>query len=296
MVQIKEFRIVMPMSLAEYEVAQMYMVLKMQQENTTSTEGVDVLESRPFEDNVFGKGHYTSKVYSFQSKIPSWLTTFASADSLLLKEEAWNAYPKCKSVIKCPSLSKLLLTVDTIHVADNGKSENVHGLNKDQLSLRQVEVIDIASSVRDYWSYLVGSCNVDLSTFRSARTNRGPLVEGWRDRCNPVMTAYKLVTVDAPYWGFGKRLEQVLLAGERALFLETHGNIFAWIDRWYGLSVEKLRELEEQLYSKSNEGSMILIPLKDKDGFDRKCSLECKDANFQLKSEDQNFALTTTER
>ncbi|XP_021734186.1 phosphatidylinositol transfer protein 1-like [Chenopodium quinoa] len=295
MVQIKEFRIIMPMSLAEYEVAQMYMVLKMQQENTTNTEGVDVLENRPFEDNLIGKGHYTSKVYSFQSKIPSWLTTFAPADSLLLKEEAWNAYPKCKSVIKCSSLSKLLLTIDTIHVADNGKSENVHGLNKDQLALRQVEIIDIASSVRDYWSYLVGSCNVDLSKFKSTRTNRGPLVEGWRDRCNPVMTAYKLVTVDAPYWGFGKRLEQVLMAGERALFLETHSNIFAWIDEWHGMSIEKLRELEEQLYSSSNEGSMIPVPLKTMDALDRKCSLECKDANSQLKPEDQNFALAMSD-
>uniref|UniRef100_A0A803L3R8 Phosphatidylinositol transfer protein N-terminal domain-containing protein n=1 Tax=Chenopodium quinoa TaxID=63459 RepID=A0A803L3R8_CHEQI len=322
----------MPMSLAEYEVAQMYMVLKMQQENTTNTEGVDVLENRPFEDNLIGKGHYTSKVYSFQSKIPSWLTTFAPADSLLLKEEAWNAYPKCKSgyhifrilfsshklviliiytdmnvlsicywtwpgtpVIKCSSLSKLLLTIDTIHVADNGKSENVHGLNKDQLALRQVEIIDIASSVRDYWSYLVGSCNVDLSKFKSTRTNRGPLVEGWRDRCNPVMTAYKLVTVDAPYWGFGKRLEQVLMAGERALFLETHSNIFAWIDEWHGMSIEKLRELEEQLYSSSNEGSMIPVPLKTMDALDRKCSLECKDANSQLKPEDQNFALAMSD-
>lgn len=26
------------------------------------------------------------------------------------------------------------------------------------------------------------------------------------------MTAYKLVTIDAPYWGFGYRLEQALLA------------------------------------------------------------------------------------
>lgn len=26
------------------------------------------------------------------------------------------------------------------------------------------------------------------------------------------MTAYKLVTVDVPYWGFGSRLEQALLA------------------------------------------------------------------------------------
>lgn len=33
-----------------------------------------------------------------------------------------------------------------------------------------------------------------------------------QDRCDPVMTAYKLVTVDAPYWGFGYRMEQALLA------------------------------------------------------------------------------------
>ena len=26
------------------------------------------------------------------------------------------------------------------------------------------------------------------------------------------MTAYKLVTIDAPYWGFGRRLELALLA------------------------------------------------------------------------------------
>ncbi|CAO2814424.1 unnamed protein product [Amaranthus hypochondriacus] len=299
MVQIKEFRIVMPMSLAEYEVAQMYMVLKMQQENTTNNEGVEVLESRPFQDNVFGKGHYTSKVYSFQSKVPSWLTTFAPADSLLLKEEAWNAYPKCKSVMQCPSFSKMDLTIDTIHVADNGKSENVHGLSKDQLAMRQVEVIDIASSVRDYWSNLVSSCNVNFSTFRSAKTNRGPLVEGWKERCNPVMTAYKLVTVDAPYWGFGTRLEQVLLAGERALFLETHSSIFAWIDEWYGMNIQELRAFEEQLYSSSDKDSMKLMPPQQiKDAADIKCSFECKDEcehNSQLKTEERSFALAMSD-
>ncbi|KAL2938225.1 Phosphatidylinositol transfer protein 2 [Bienertia sinuspersici] len=46
-------------------------------------------------------------------------------------------------------------------------------------------------------------------------------------------------------------------AGERALFLETHSNIFAWIDEWYGMSIEKLRELEDQLYSPSDEVSLL---------------------------------------
>ena len=34
---------------------------------------------------------------SYCSKVPSWLTTFAPADALIMQEEAWNAFPRCKS-------------------------------------------------------------------------------------------------------------------------------------------------------------------------------------------------------
>ncbi|KAL3334182.1 hypothetical protein AABB24_030772 [Solanum stoloniferum] len=124
----------MPLSLEEYQVAQMYMVMKMQQQSTTNS------------------------FYHLQSKAPSWLTTFAPADALVMQEEAWNACPKCRSVVKSPYFSKLFMSIDTIHKADNGYSENVHGLSEDQLAVRQVEVIDIASSATDYWSYIVGQC------------------------------------------------------------------------------------------------------------------------------------------
>lgn len=50
----------------QYQIAQMYMVMKMQQQNTTGREGVEVLENRLFEDDEFGKGQYTSKVYHLQ--------------------------------------------------------------------------------------------------------------------------------------------------------------------------------------------------------------------------------------
>lgn len=50
----------------QYQVAQMYMVMRMQQLSTSKTEGVDVLENRYFEDSLFGKGRYTSKVYRLQ--------------------------------------------------------------------------------------------------------------------------------------------------------------------------------------------------------------------------------------
>ncbi|KAG5598866.1 hypothetical protein H5410_030236, partial [Solanum commersonii] len=145
-----------------YQVAQMYMVMKMQQESTTGDEGVEVLQNRPFSDDEFGGGQYTSKFYHLQSKAPSWLTTFAPADAL------------------SPYFSKFFMSIDTIHKADNGYSENVHGLSEDQLAVRQVEIIDIASAATDYWSYIVGRNNVDLSNFQSARCGRGPLLEGWQ--------------------------------------------------------------------------------------------------------------------
>ncbi|KHG00512.1 Phosphatidylinositol transfer 2 [Gossypium arboreum] len=228
MVQLKEFRIVMPMSLEEYQVAQMYMVMKMQQQSTNGDEGVEVLENKRFQDDVFGKGQYTSKVYRLQSKAPAWLTTIAPKDAL------------------CPYFTKFSLTIETVHRADNGTSENVHGLNEEQLAARQVEIIDIASAETDYWSYAIGSSSFDFPKFKSTKSGRGPLLDGWQDNCRPVMTAYKLVTIDAPYWGFGYRLEQALLAGERALFIESHRNCFGWIDEWFGLTMQQIRELEQQ--------------------------------------------------
>ncbi|XP_028106924.1 phosphatidylinositol transfer protein 2-like isoform X2 [Camellia sinensis] len=187
MVIIKEFRIVMPLSLEEYQIAQIYMVLKMQQQSKTSTEGVEVLEDKLIEDDVFGKCQYLSKIYKLQSKVPAWLTAFARKDALVMQEEAWNAYPRCKSVIKTPCFNKLSVTIETVHKPDNGRSEN--------------------------------------------------------DQHNPVMTAYKLVIIDL----------HIGALGERALFLESHHNCFIWIDEWFGMTEEAIREFERGSYSLLNE-------------------------------------------
>lgn len=247
MVQITEFRVVMPLSLSEYRVAQMYMVTKMQQENTSSSEGVEVLVNKPFKDEGLGEGQYTLKLYHLQSKLPSWVTAIAPANSLQIEEEAWNAYPRCRTVLKCTYFTRFKITIETIHVADNGKSANVHNLDANALALRKVEVLDIASTTRDYWSYMLAEGSpVDFSTFQSIKAERGPLLSEWQENCSPVMTAYKLVTVDAPYWGFGYRMEQAILGAERALFLESHSRCFSWIDEWFDLSEEDVRQWEAE--------------------------------------------------
>lgn len=43
-----------------------YTVMKMEEQNTNSQEGVEIVEHRPFEDESLGKGQFTSKIYHLQ--------------------------------------------------------------------------------------------------------------------------------------------------------------------------------------------------------------------------------------
>lgn len=48
----------------------------------------------------------------------------------------------------------------------------------------------------------------DLRYFKSEKTSRGMLQEGWRDTQEPIMCSYKLVTVKFEVWGLQTRVEQ----------------------------------------------------------------------------------------
>eukprot|EP00475_Leptophrys_vorax_P030996 TRINITY_DN46797_c0_g1_i1.p1 TRINITY_DN46797_c0_g1~~TRINITY_DN46797_c0_g1_i1.p1 ORF type:complete len:312 (-),score=12.79 TRINITY_DN46797_c0_g1_i1:498-1433(-) len=246
MVRATEFRITMPLSLEEYRIGQTYMRSRMQMESTTGNEGVEVIASNPFTDDKLGSGHFSHVIYHFASKAPAWLRALAPHGSLKLEEQNWNAYPHSKTVLRCPYFAKFKITIESMHVEDRGDSENALGLDADVLRLRKVERLDIASHERDMWSRMIAKSGVDPSKLPTNKRNRGPLAPGWQSSCNPVMTAYKMVSVEAPYWGFGKRLELFVLSGERALFLEAHRKCFGWMDEWCELTVDDVRRIERE--------------------------------------------------
>ena len=104
---IKEFRITLPMTVEEYQVAQWYRVVE-----ASSGEGVEVLKNEAYDENhadyipllggKFTKGQYTDKVYHLASKVPGFVRLLAPKGSLEIHEEAWNAYPYCKTVLTNP--------------------------------------------------------------------------------------------------------------------------------------------------------------------------------------------------
>ncbi|BBN19116.1 hypothetical protein MPTK1_8g08010 [Marchantia polymorpha subsp. ruderalis] len=267
MVAIWEYRIVLPFTVEEYKIAQLYMVAKYSASESSEDngDGVEVLKNEPFEERD-RRGQYTHKLYHLASKLPSWLVSLLPKKALMLEEEAWNAYPHCTTVLKCPFFNKFRLILETTHLPDRGTSDNALGLDPKTLKKRQVEYIDIATDqVENYVE------DEDPTKFKSQRTGRGPLQEGWSEKCEPVMCAYKCVTVDVPYWGFGSRIEKFISKNaQRKILLEGHRKCFCWLDEWHGLTMDDVRRMEyETAEAMAKARAMALRRrIADDDAFD----------------------------
>ncbi len=50
----------------------------------------------------------------------------------------------------------------------------------------------------------------DLSTYKSEKTGRGPLKEGWKKTSDPIMCSYKVVEIKLDIWGIQGKVEDFL--------------------------------------------------------------------------------------
>ena len=264
---IKEFRIILPMSVEEYRVAWLYSVAEISKNETGGGDGIEVVKNEPFDDfplldGKFTQGQYSLKNYFLASKVPKLIKALMPAGAFELKEEAWNAFPYCKTVMTNPKYMKdnASSTIESMHVEDRGKTENVFQLNEDQLKKREVIVIDIADAVPKY-DY---NANEDPTTYTSEKTGRGPLInkdeEKWMDKVNPVMTCYKLVTCEFKWFGLQTQVESFLMEQSKRVFVNLHRQMFCSMDKWYGMTMDDIKAIEdktkEELEKKRMEGEL----------------------------------------
>eukprot|EP00095_Tigriopus_kingsejongensis_P001621 snap_masked-scaffold289_size220122-processed-gene-1.14 protein:Tk01621 transcript:snap_masked-scaffold289_size220122-processed-gene-1.14-mRNA-1 annotation:"phosphatidylinositol transfer protein alpha isoform" len=245
---ITELRITMPMSKEEYQVGMLHGVVEASMNETGGGEGVEVLKNEaytgvPLLNNKFNEGQYTKKIYHLESKVPAFVRVLSPKGALKLEEEAWNAHPNfCKTVITNPGYmkEKFTLKIETYSADDDrGDSENVHELTPEQLAIRKVVKIDIGNDP------LPNGEIDDPGQFTSEKSGRGPLRGPWQSQSTPVMTVYKLVTIEFVWFGFQGMVESSLNNYEIALFRKFHRQIFCSIDKWFGMSMADIRALEE---------------------------------------------------
>ncbi|XP_055513728.1 phosphatidylinositol transfer protein alpha isoform [Leucoraja erinacea] len=259
MVLLKEFRIVLPISVDEYQVGQLFSVAEASKNETGGGEGVEVLQNEPYEKDG-EKGQYTHKIYHLQRKVPRFVQMLAPEGALNVHEKAWNAYPYCRTVITNEYMKDdFLLKIETWHKPDLGNAENVHCLESN--TWKNVEVIHIDIADREQIHSRDYKPEEDPAIVKSVKTGRGPLDPNWkkslpRRRDWPHMCAYKLVTVKFKWWGLQNKVESFIQKQERRLFTLFHRQLFCWMDRWIELTMDDIRRMEEQTKKELDE--MIL--------------------------------------
>lgn len=137
-----------------------------------------------------------------------------------------------------------VIKVETYHKPGRGDEENVHELPADMLKQREVIHIDIANDKVATNDYKPAE---DPTKFKSEKTGRGPLTSpNWRQEVDPVMTCYKLVTIEFKWFGLQSKVESFIATTERRLFLNFHRQVFCWTDKWHGMTMEDIRALEDK--------------------------------------------------
>ncbi|XP_046891283.1 phosphatidylinositol transfer protein, alpha a [Hypomesus transpacificus] len=253
---IQEFRVVLPISVEEYQVGQLYSVAEASKKETGGGEGVEVLVNEPYEKDG-EKGQYTHKIYHLQSKVPKFVRLLAPSSALNIHEKAWNAYPYCRTILTNEFMKdNFMIKIETWHKPDTGERENVHGLDADMWKDVEVIHIDIADKsqveTKDY------KPEEDPATFKSVKTGRGPLGPNWKKELSsnsscPHMCAYKLVTVKFKWFGLQNRIESLIQRQEKRLFTNFHRELFCWIDKWIELTMDDIRRMEEETQKELDE-------------------------------------------
>uniref|UniRef100_A0A7I4ACI1 C2H2-type domain-containing protein n=1 Tax=Physcomitrium patens TaxID=3218 RepID=A0A7I4ACI1_PHYPA len=241
MVHITEMRVVLPLTVEEFRRGQRFANFKTNELNTSEGQGGQLLSTLPYEHETWGEGIYTHSLYRLGDRLPDWVTRLIPSNALILDEKTWMAYPYIRTTISIPFFNKLKIEMLSMHANDDGSTENIHNLTKTELAIRKVDMIDIAFddvSKRDYRQEL------DPKLYVSKKTVRGPLRKGWRGNTVPTMCAYKLVKVEANYWGVQNRAEKLMNNGIRQIVLLTHRNAFCWLDEWFDLTLEEITARE----------------------------------------------------
>lgn len=72
------------------------------------------------------------------------------------------------------------------------------------------------------------------------------LAPNWKDTTEHYMCAYKLCSVEFKWFGLSGKVEKFIQNAEKRLFTKFHRQIFCWIDNWYGLTMNDIREIENK--------------------------------------------------
>ncbi|KAI6198286.1 Phosphatidylinositol transfer protein alpha isoform [Aphelenchoides fujianensis] len=210
--------------LDEYQRGQLFSVCEASKNETGGGEGVEVVEQREFTSDTLRPGE----------------TLFGHVHGEDLPP-----------ALEDPLKDNFYAIVESMHVADDGGSlENALDLDEELLSRREVVQLDILDTRVLNEGDITPS--TDPTRVASTRADRGPLQAGWAESGDyPVMCCYKVCQVKFKWFGLQTRAENAIQNKfdffYPRLFTKFHREIYCWMDRWYELTLDDVRQHEEEV-------------------------------------------------
>lgn len=263
--RICEYRIVMPTSLQQYQVGNLYMTAQRSREETGGGEGVEVVKNEPFQ-NEKESGQYTYKIMHFRSKIPPFMRWAMPDKYCHCHEYSYNAYPHFSTEYKQPGMGDdMYMVVESRHFpyTKGGEiPENAMGLDKKELKKRKVVYLDILDSkpkpekkewdLHDFTCPLAG-INEPLKGHPKHKVDEEKVPHWAQNYDGEMMIAIKLVKIKFHWRGLQTIVEKFALHPfYHNLFLDAHRALLRWSDKWYPMTLQQVHEFEEQCAREQN--------------------------------------------
>ncbi|KAM0676582.1 hypothetical protein BDAP_002878 [Binucleata daphniae] len=235
-----EFRIVLPLTVEQYNISQLYVVAQLSKSESTGDTSIKILENVDHEHPEYGKCRKTVKLMNLASRVPGIIrAVLPSKKALRVIETAYNAYPRCNTNYKNEylDLSKFSMVVDSYHQNGVDFKENIMNLSDEKWNKTKVVYLDICENVKNK--------QFDPKKVQNGHIDGPGWIERAKEKGIPLMTCYKYVNIKVK--GFLLETFSKTVADKmKDLFIEAHQRMYCEMDQWINMSIDDIRVMEEE--------------------------------------------------
>jgi hypothetical protein len=244
-----EYRIKLPISIDQYQIAHLHTTIDMSKEHTGLDEGVEVLENTPCDPACLphqkpGSRKEVAKVQRTSKRyyVPDSITSVVGLNKVVLRESSFNKFPNFRTIVTAESVGDAVINgefiIDTVCRKGGDVVDNVFKLPQGILDKRAVVDVDIVADVLP----------ADLVNADEDPKKVLGLADGWQGSLIPrlSMVVYKLVFVKSRDPVNKETINALVMDNLNKIFNVFHRKLVCSQDRWKGLNMEDIRTMEEE--------------------------------------------------
>ncbi|EAY17157.1 Phosphatidylinositol transfer protein [Trichomonas vaginalis G3] len=258
--RIIEWRVIVPMTVQQYQIAQIYAVAKKTLEDSNDKEGIERTSSEMRKYNE-KDALYSQYIYSFANKLPSALRWVLPNTLSTLVEDCYDQFPYQHSHFVLKDNEKTLnMTVTTVVSEFQNNEENLikndaELYTKEELAKREIHYIDIVNWPTEEEGVKVGEFECPQANIeklpKATVNNKDTLPEWVKEYKGPMVIARKIIRINIDIFAIGGPTEEFI--GKQFMpniYANSHQRMVLTAPSWFDIDLKKAREYESDCYQK----------------------------------------------